>query len=221
MKKKKIYTPKDPKKRAKGAIIGLIIHMAAVALLGVLTLVQLTKLLGMGSQDLIDGLPPGFEPYVLLYGLAAILYLATLVVHLVLFLMWVHRANRNAQSLSSGMDVSPGWNVGFFFVPFASLWKPFQGLDQTWRVSTDPIRWRGLDAPSMLRWWWGFHLTANITGSLSNMASRTLTSGGQTASAIITIICFVTSLAAGVLAIRMIRQVTDLQVSSLNAAAFT
>jgi len=73
----------------------------------------------------------------------------------------------------------------------------------------------------MLRWWGGFHLTANITGSLSNMASRTLTSGGQTASAIITIICFVTSLAAGVLAIRMIRQVTDLQVSSLNAAAFT
>ena len=219
--KKKVFTPKDPKKRAKGAIVGISVHLVAVAAMAVLTLINLSKLLGMKGDGLIDGLAPGFEPFILAYGLAATLYLLTTVPYLVLFLMWVHRANRNAQTLSKGMEVSPGWNVGFFFVPFASLWKPFQGLDQTWRVSADPVGWRGLDAPMLLRWWWGFFLVGNFAGSLSNMASRTMTAGGQAAGAVITIICFAASLTAGVLAIRMIRRVTDLQVTALNAATFT
>lgn len=219
--KKKVFTPKDPRKRAKGAIVGIVIHMTAVAVLGVLTLIHLSKLLGLeGGDTLPDGLAPGFHPYFLAYGLAAIAYVATLVVYGVLFLMWVHRTNRNAQTLSSGMDITPGWAVGWFFVPFASLFKPFQGLDQTWRVSTNPTRWRALDTPKMLRWWWGFYLTTNITGSLSNMVGKTLSAGGQTASAMISLVCFGTSLAAGLLAIRMVRQVTDLQTAALEAAAF-
>jgi hypothetical protein len=221
MKKKKVFTPKDPKKRAKGAIVGISVHLVTVAAMAAFTVINLSKLMGAKDADLIGGMAPGFEPFVLAYGLAAILYLLTLFPYLVLFLMWVHRANRNAQTLSKGMEVSPGWNVGWFFVPFASLYKPFQGLDQTWRVSTDPVGWRGLDAPMLLRWWWGFFLTGNITGSLSNLASKSMTAGGQTAGAVITIVCFASSLAAGVLAIRMIRRVTDLQVSALNAAAFT
>jgi hypothetical protein len=221
MKKKKVFTPKDPKKRAKGAIVGISVHLVAVAVMALFTLINLSKLLGLKGGGLVGGMAPGFEPFVIAYGLAAILYLLTLVPYLVLFLMWVHRANRNAQTLSKGMEVSPGWNVGWFFVPFASLYKPFQGLDQVWRVSADPIGWRGLDAPRLLRWWWGFFLTSNFTGTLSNLASKTMTAGGQTAASVITIICFASALTAGVLAIQMIRRVTDLQVSALNAAAFT
>ncbi|HWW24317.1 MAG TPA: DUF4328 domain-containing protein [Caulobacter sp.] len=218
--KKKVYTPKDPRKRAKGAIVGAVLHMVAVAILGGLTILHLTKLTGAG-EDLIDGMAAGFAPYLVPYGLAAIGYFVSLIAYLVLFLMWVHRTNRNAQTLSTGIEVRPGWAVGWFFIPFASLYKPFQGLDQTWRVSIDPSRWRVLDTPSLLRWWWGFHLTSNITGSLSNMVGKSEGSAVMAASTLIAIISFIATFAAAGLAIRMIRQLTAVQTSSLEAAAFT
>jgi heme/copper-type cytochrome/quinol oxidase subunit 2 len=220
MKKKKTFTPKDPKRRAKAAVVGGVIHMAILAAFGLLTAFQMSMLM-QNPERSVDGVPLGFEPYLLAYGLLAIAYIASVVVYNILLLMWVHRANRNAQSLSKDMDVSPGWAVGWFFVPFASLFKPFQGLDETWRVSTDPSRWKALDTPVLLRWWWGFFLVSNITGSVSNMAARAPGVGGQIAGTIIAMICFCSALVAGALGLKMIRQITSLQVSALEAAAFS
>ncbi|MEJ2816941.1 DUF4328 domain-containing protein [Caulobacter sp. CCG-8] len=219
MKTRKVYTPKDPRKRAKGAIIGAVLHMIAVAIIGGLTFVHLLKLSGAGDK-VTDGVADSFDPYLMAYGLAAIAYLASLLVNLVLFLMWVHRTNRNAQTLSAGMEVGPGWAVGWFFVPFASLYKPFQGLDQTWRVSIDPTRWRALDTPSLLRWWWGFHLTSNIGGSLSNIVGKSEGAAFLAASTAIAIVSFAAGFIASALAIRMIRRLTARQTSALDAAAF-
>ncbi len=173
------------------------------------------------GENVVDGVAASFEPYLIPYGLAAMAYIASLVVNLVLFLMWVHRTNRNAQTLSTGMEVRPGWAVGWFFIPFASLYKPFQGLDQTWRVSIDPTRWRGLDTPSLLRWWWGFHLTSNIAGSLSNIVGKGEGSVVLALSTAIAIMSFVAGFIASALAIRMIRRLTAVQTASLEAAAFT
>lgn len=220
MKKKKVYTPKDPRKRAKGAVVGAVVHMIAVAILGGLTFVHLLHLSGAGGA-VTDGVADSFAPFLIPYGLSAIAYIASLVVSLVLFLMWVHRTNRNAQTLSTGMEVRPGWAVGWFFIPFASLYKPFQGLDQTWRVSIDPTRWRGLDTPSLLRWWWGFHLTSNIAGSLSNIVGKGEGSVVLALSTAIAIMSFVAGFIASALAIRMIRRLTAVQTASLEAAAFT
>lgn len=219
MKKKKTYTLKDARKRAKGAIIGAVLHMLAVAVMGALTFVHLLKRSSAGGT-VTDGVADSFEPYLIAYGLAAIAYIASLVINLVLFLMWVHRTNRNAQTLSTGMDVRPGWAVGWFFVPFASLYKPFQGLDQTWRISIDPSRWRGLDTPSLLRWWWGFHLTSNIAGSLSNIIGKSENPVEQSFAIVIAIMSFAAGFIASALAIRMIRRLTATQTSSLEAAAF-
>jgi ABC-type multidrug transport system fused ATPase/permease subunit len=219
MAKKKIYTSKDARKRAKGAIIGAVLHMIAVTILGVLTFVHLLQLSGDGDA-VTDGVANSFEPYLIPYGLAAIAYIASLVVNLVLFLMWVHRTNRNAQALSAGMDVRPGWAVGWFFIPFASLYKPFQGLDQTWRVSIDPSRWRGLDTPTLLRWWWGFHLTSNIAGSMSNIVGKSEGAVFLALSTAIAIMSFIAGFIASALAIRMIKRLTATQTSTLEAAAF-
>lgn len=220
MKKKKVYTAKDPRKRAKGATVGAVAHMVAVAILCGLTFVHLLKLSSAGGA-VTDGVADSFEPYLIAYGLAAIAYIASLIVNLILFLMWVHRTNSNAQTLSAGMDVRPGWAVGWFFIPFASLYKPFQGLDQTWRVSIDPSRWRALDTPSLLRWWWGFHLISNIGGSLSNIVGKSQSATEQSASTVIMLISFAASFTASALAIRMIRRLTAAQTTCLEAAAFT
>src|SRR5262249_29946861 len=41
-------------------------------------------------------------------------------------LVWVYRANRNARALGAeGLAYSPGWSVGWFFVPLANLVMPY------------------------------------------------------------------------------------------------
>jgi Domain of unknown function (DUF4328) len=62
-----------------------------------------------------------------------------------LFLMWVYRANKNGRALGAqGMKYSPGWSVGWFFVPIASMFVPYWILKEIWQVSSpNPDgRWR-------------------------------------------------------------------------------
>src|SRR5262245_15752446 len=54
-------------------------------------------------------------------------------VAVVLFCVWIYRASRNAGALGAvGMKYGPGWSVGWFFVPFASLFMPFLVLRELW-----------------------------------------------------------------------------------------
>jgi hypothetical protein len=54
----------------------------------------------------------------------------------IVFLTWIHRANRNARALGAeGMRFTPGWSVGWYFVPIMSLWKPFQAMREIWQAS--------------------------------------------------------------------------------------
>lgn len=74
-------------------------------------------------------------------GLLRVLEFILFVITAVVFLMWVHRANSNARVLATGrMEFTPGWSVGWFFVPIWNLWKPFQVLREIWRVSQEGAR---------------------------------------------------------------------------------
>ncbi len=222
MAKKRTYTAKSPVRRAKAAVVGVVLHMLGVGAFAIMVALNLSHLVkAEGGTPLTQAFSlPGFEAYTDAYGLAALAQLASLFVYGVLFLMWIHRTNRNAQTLSSGMEVSPGWAVGWFFVPFASLYKPFQGLDQTWRVSTEPARWKALDTPVILRVWWGLYLGGNIGNSLSSLVSREHTVQGHVAAAILALLSAALILANSVAAIRIVRTLTARQVSALEVDAF-
>lgn len=74
---------------------------------------------------------------------------------MVLVLTWIHRANHNARQLGAAdMRFTPGWAVGWYFVPIAWFWKPFQAMKEIWHASADPSDWQGKPAPGLLRWWW-------------------------------------------------------------------
>ena len=52
----------------------------------------------------------------------------------VAFFMWVYRANQNARDLSGNeLEFSPGWSVGWFFVPIAALFMPYRVVAEIWR----------------------------------------------------------------------------------------
>lgn len=60
------------------------------------------------------------------------------------------------------MTISPGWSVGWFFVPFANLVKPYEGVKETWRASHQTGGLYEEAESELLPWWWGLWLLTNI-----------------------------------------------------------
>src|SRR5262245_38495317 len=88
----------------------------------------------------------------------------------VLILMWIYRANLNAHRLGAdGMAFTPGWAVGWYFVPFANLWKPYQAMKEIWQVSASPQHWESEDRPWFLPLWWTLWI---VTSRFDNAAFR-------------------------------------------------
>jgi hypothetical protein len=82
----------------------------------------------------------------------------------VTFLRWIYRANQNLQALSTApMTFSPGWSVGWYFVPIANLFKPYLVMKEIWIVAH-----RGLSTESLLLgWWWGLWIVSNFVARFS------------------------------------------------------
>jgi hypothetical protein len=76
---------------------------------------------------------------------------------IILSMMWVYRANRNARALGAeGMKYSPAWSVGWFFVPLASLVMPYFVIKEIWQASR-PVssgQWRKAFVSPILPVWW-------------------------------------------------------------------
>jgi uncharacterized protein DUF4328 len=82
-----------------------------------------------------------------------------LIVAAVFFLRWFRRAYANAPAISSVQPRwTPGWAVGYWFVPILALFRPKQIADEIWRSGeSEP------GAPHRLvDLWWGAWLVANF-----------------------------------------------------------
>lgn len=86
-------------------------------------------------------------------GVAGIFYLVVYIITSVLFLRWVYVSNRNARALgASDMQHSPGWSVGWYFIPIATLWKPYQAMKEIYKASHPNYKenWKEAEAPGFL-----------------------------------------------------------------------
>ncbi len=84
------------------------------------------------------------------------------------FLMWIHRANRNARGLGAeAMQFTPGWSVGWYFIPIACLWKPYQAMKEIWQASQNPGAWSSQPVGSVVGAWWGLWVLSNFLGQIS------------------------------------------------------
>ena len=85
----------------------------------------------------------------------------------------IYRAGANANLLSSGLTYSAGWGPGSFFVPFANLVWPYQGMAEYFRASRprseggQPERWRRNATPGFVGLWWGLYLIGSLFGNVA------------------------------------------------------
>jgi hypothetical protein len=143
------------------------------------------------------------------------LYLLVFVATGVLFLRWTYLANRNARSLGvTGMQFTPGWAVGWYFVPVATLWKPYQALKETFKAShPDFVQdWRHAPHPGILPLWWTLWIISNFVGqAVFRSALRADTVDQLLASSWITFASDALDLPLGIVAIAVVAKLQTWQ----------
>ena len=65
------------------------------------------------------------------------------------------------------MEFTPGWSIGWYFIPIFTLWKPYQAMKEIWKASHEPNDWGNASTSSILGWWWFFWIVTNAIGNVS------------------------------------------------------
>lgn len=82
----------------------------------------------------------------------------------IIFLRWIYRMNKNLGALSGQpMRFTPGWSVGWYFIPFACLFKPYQAMKEIWQKSHK----NRSDTSSILGLWWALWIVSSFLGELA------------------------------------------------------
>jgi Domain of unknown function (DUF4328) len=95
---------------------------------------------------------------------AGLLYLTSFVAALVVYLMWIYRAVSNLDAVRTGVPIgplrfSPGWAVGWYFVPIMNLFRPFQVMRELYRESNPDHR-----SSWLIGAWWTLWIIATMLG---------------------------------------------------------
>ncbi|HEU5116180.1 MAG TPA: DUF4328 domain-containing protein, partial [Isosphaeraceae bacterium] len=86
-------------------------------------------------------------------------YLVVFLVTAITFLKWIYRANLNSRGFGAqNMQFSPRGAVGYYFVPFVNLVRPYQAMKEIWQISHGPSHWQANPGSALLGWWWALWL---------------------------------------------------------------
>ncbi len=75
-----------------------------------------------------------------------------------IFCWWLYQAASATRTLGAeGTEFTPGWTVGWFFVPIANVFMPYRAVKELYQASApadDPERWKASRVPLVLTLWW-------------------------------------------------------------------
>jgi hypothetical protein len=88
------------------------------------------------------------------------------------FLIWIHRTYRNLRALGAvNLKYSPGWAVGYFFIPILNLFRPYQVMKEIWHCSepnTEEMPSEYTSTSALLGWWWASWILMIILAQITN-----------------------------------------------------
>jgi uncharacterized protein DUF4328 len=213
---------KDPARLARAVVLWLYLWLVLQIAEASGAILQITYLSGIDPGAPLawtDSI--GNESVDMIVGLVAVPWLIVNLVTAVLVLKWIYRVNHNAQCHADGMSVSPGWNVGFFFVPIMTWFRPYQGVRDSWQVSHDPENWPLVEVPPLLRWWWGCWIISSMLSYVSMRLSFSSSTVGETLVSLwLDVAGGAVGIPLGLLLIRIVRRLTKAQVAMIHGSTF-
>jgi hypothetical protein len=142
--------------RARWTTILLAIAVALDAIAVLSSLAQLVVLQRIAEKV------PGFEALASendsRQQLIAALQIGAFIVTGIAFLVWVHGAYRTLTLVGTRTaKFTPGWAVGYWFIPFINLVRPYQILKELWQRSesrNSEANLAGNPSPGLVGCWW-------------------------------------------------------------------
>lgn len=197
--------------RFKPMRIALLVYMAGEAGLALASLVEYYFLTTQGIDPYLEfgAASSAFAIAVLGISLAQIV---GLIASVVLVSMWTYRAMKNLHIVGAvAATMSPGWAVGWYFIPFANLWKPFEGMLQIWRES-HRLAGRPEKVAAYAGWWWATWIISNILANISlRLTGFTEPLPTYDAGLMVGAAGSALSVVCGILLLRTTKQVTEVQ----------
>ena len=136
----------------------------------------------------------------------------------ILFLVWIHRASGNIRFLGAlGQRFSPGWAVGWWFIPIMNLSRPYEAMAEIWKGSAPDlssggrIDWKYGSVAPLLKWWWGLWVASGLTGVIALFVWADQTQVPSSGALLWYLLASALLICATVLAILVVRRVTAMQ----------
>lgn len=160
-------------------------------------------------------------------GLSAMFRLLVYLGTTVLFLLWLSRSHSNLRALrATRVEHSAGWAIGWWFVPIANLFKPFQVVREVWRESDPEFDELGGvapmndgSAPLSMSLWWLFWLLSNFATNAAWRLTEAKFADLDQILGVMFLIAGTLSLAAAILAIVVVREISQRQLFRVQALA--
>jgi len=151
------------------------------------------------------------------YAAVGSVQLAVSITSIIVFLVWVYRTHKNLRYLhAEGLRFTPGWAVGWFFVPFMSLFRPYQVVSEIWKASKPevdtPDSWEKSTSSPIIGGWWAFFLISNFAG----MVASRIWLGGEELSELLTatygyMVFDATTVVWTIMAILLVKRISQFQ----------
>lgn len=200
--------------RARAAIVvtWIVIAFSIASLIADVLVAQGTVDLESGNFGLLD----------IFVTIGYLGFTASFLLSVILVAMWIHRGHARLLAYGAdGLEYTPGWAVGWYFVPIANLFKPFGAMKELWSTSLHGEGRVDEGTPGLLSGWWATWIIGNILSNIAMRMEMSSSMSGSAASFWLSAAGTVLTAVCAVLLIRIIAQVTEAQTSGrLSSAVF-
>jgi hypothetical protein len=184
---------------------------AAAALIGIAQIIDPERAIDFGDGDQ--------STWLIVQSFLALAHFIAYVGSVVFFLMWLFRAYKNLDVLeTTHREFTAGWAVGWWFIPFAKLVKPFQAVREAWwdsdpQINDEPTFLSASlkSAPTFMGLWWGFWIASNIFANITSRVFDPDSMDNVQLTGFLFLISGILSGVAAVLAIKVVRDITERQ----------
>ena len=144
---------------ARGSVaIALLLLMALLAGISAFHFLSAFELADRAARSALRvGEATAFDDFTQMLGR---LELAGSILTGIAWFVWLHRAVANARSLGVQTEATPGWSVGWWFIPFANLVKPYRILRSLYDGVVS-------GSGGIVGFWWGCYLLAGVAGNFA------------------------------------------------------
>jgi len=151
-------------------------------------------------------------------GIISLLEIPMRILTIVMFLIWEYRSFNNLSALKArNLEYSPGWAVGWWFIPFANLVKPFQVMRELWNESDpDYDEEAGFlnvkaGAPELMIFWWAAFLLSGFIGRVADKMADSPNGQPSDFFPVALMIAALFQVCAAILALILVKKITERQ----------